>query len=311
MAEEIPQPRAPGSAIVPRNTGGAASGVPSRLLAASDFTVGAAARASRVALRLGEMGWDASVAARRLVSALPGADGVGRHLSTVARPLVDDGHRVRARAGPAARARTQLLLEALVPRILDAVDLDVLVQRIDVDAVVGRIDVDRLVRRIEIDALVQRIDIDRLVRRIEIDALVRRIDIDQLVRRIEIDALVRRIDMDALVQRIDVGEIAARIDVNEVVQRVDVDAIVEETELGTIVARSTGGFASQALDSARNQTAGVDTRVSRAVNRVLRRKEGELPAGPPLLTGETDTTSSPPASGVEHASPDAPGTEPE
>ena len=293
MAEEIPQPRAPGTAIVPRNTGGAASGVPSRLLAASDFTVGAAARASRVALRLGEMGWDASVAARRLVSALPGADGVGRHLSTVARPLVDDGHRVRARAGPAARARTQLLLEALVPRILDAVDLDVLVQRIDVDAVVGRI------------------DIDRLVRRIEIDALVRRIDIDQLVRRIEIDALVRRIDMDALVQRIDVGEIAARIDVNEVVQRVDVDAIVEETELGTIVARSTGGFASQALDSARNQTAGVDTRVSRAVNRVLRRKEGELPAGPPLLTGETDTTSSPPASGVEHASPDAPGTEPE
>jgi hypothetical protein len=136
---------------------------------------------------------------------------------------------------------------------------------------------------------VQRVDIDRLVGRIDINALVRRIDIDRLVRRIEIDDLVSRIDINALVQRIDLDAVVARIDVNQVAERIDVDAVVEQTELGTIVARSTSGFASEALDTARSQAADIDTRVSRVVNRVLRRKESEVPPGPPLFTGETHT----------------------
>jgi len=234
-----------------------------------------------LALRVGATGWNASVAAGRLVSALPGANGAGRLLNTATRPLVDGGRETRARARSAAQARTQRLLEAVVPGLVDAVDIDALVQRIDIDAIV---------RRIEIDDLVQQIDIDQLVARIDIDQLVGRIDIDQLVRRIDIDALMQRIDLDAVV---------ASIDVNRIAERIDVDAVVEQTELGTIVARSTSGFASEALDAARSQTADVDTRVSRAVNRVLRRKEGEAPVGPPLLTGETGTEDTASASDAE------------
>jgi hypothetical protein len=359
MADRIPQPRPPGTEIVPRSRDAGGAGVPRQLLLATDFAVGAAAQATGLALRLGALAWDAGAAVGHVVSAMPGADGAGRLLGNAARPLADDGQEVRARALSAAQGGMQRLLEAFLPGVLDALDLDALVQRIDIDrlvqrmdverlvqhididelvgrieidalverididrlvrrieiddvvarididALVKRIDIDELVRRIEIDALVQRIDIDALVGRIDIDRLVRRIEIDDVVRRIEIDALVERIDVDAVVERIDVGSIVDRVDVNEVVQRVDVDAIVEETELGTIVARSTSGFASAAVDATRNQTVGVDTRVSRVVNRLLRRKEGEVPAGPPLLTGETD------AEPEEPRAPRTPGGEPE
>jgi len=279
------------------------------VLLASDLAVGAASRATRLALRLGATGWDAGVAVAHLASALPGADSAGRLLNSAARPLVDDGREVRTRARPAAQARTQRLLEAFLPGLVDALDVDTLVRRIDIDQLVRRIDIDALVRRIDIDQLVRRIEIDALVRRIDIDALVRRIEIDQLVRRIEIDDLVQRVDLDAAIDRIDVGRIVERIDVNEVVQRVDVDAVVEETELGTIVARSTSGFASEALDAARSQTAGVDTLVSRAVNRVLRRKEGDVPVGPPLLTGEIGAEDAASAAAERPPPPEAPDGE--
>jgi hypothetical protein len=298
MAEQVPQP---GMEIVPRSRGGGGA-VPPQLLLATDLTVGVAAQATRAALRVGSIAWGAGVAVGRVVSALPGTDSAMRLLDGATRPLVKDGHHVRLGTRSAAQLGTQRLLESLAPGVVDAIDIDALVGRIDIDrlvrrieiddvvgrididALVGRIDIDRLVSRIEIDALVRRIDIDTLVRRIDIDALVARIDIDELVRRIDIDQLVRRIEIDVLVGRIDIDAVVSRIDVNEVVQRVNVDVIVEETELGTIVARSTSGFATAALDAARSQTAGVDTRVSRAVNRVLRRTDA--PEGPPLLRSD-------------------------
>ncbi len=282
MAEKIPHSRSPGTEIVPRSADRADSDIASALLFATDLAVGVASQATRLALRVGATGWNASVATGRLVSALPGANGAGRVLNTATRPLVDGGREMRARAGSAASARAQRLLEAVVPGLVDTLDVDALVQRIDID---------QLVRRIEIDDLVQRIDID---------ALVQRIDIDQLVGRIDIDALMQRIDLDAIV---------TRIDVNRIAERIDVDAVVEQTELGTIVARSTSGFASEALDAARSQTADVDTRVTRAVNRVLRRKEGEVPVGPPLLTGETGTENTATAPDAEPQLPDVPDRE--
>jgi len=76
------------------------------------------------------------------------------------------------------------------------------------------------------------------------------------------------------------------VDVNAVVQRVDIDAIVEETELGTIVAKSTTGFATEAVDAARSRTAEADRLVDRVVGRVLRRRETRL--GPALLIREDE-----------------------
>lgn len=124
-----------------------------------------------------------------------------------------------------------------------------------------------------------------IVEAIDVDALVRRVDVDAVVAQIDVDALLARVDLDALIAQVDVDSIADRIDVNAIVQRVDVEAIVEETELGTIVARSTSGFASEALDVARTQTVSADTLVTRLVDRMLRRR-GETPLGPPGLVGD-------------------------
>lgn len=148
--------------------------------------------------------------------------------------------------------------------------------------------------------------VPEIVRLVDVDGIVRRIDVDALLRRSDVEALLARVDLDALIGRVDVDAIADRIDVNAIVQRVDVEAVVEETELGTIVARSTSGFASEALDAARAQTVGADTLVTRIVDRLLRRR-GEGPLGPPLLVGEEPGEAVEPEAPAPPAAPEPPG----
>ncbi len=238
----------PGTDLVPH---AGSSRAPRELVVAADVALGAGSRALEAAARAGATGLAALRGGARVASVLPGAAIARRAATALARPLADEGARVRGRTV----AQAQRALEALVPAIVALLDVDAIVRRIDADAIVAAVDV---------------------------DALLARTDVDALLRRVDVDAFVAGVDLDALVARIDVDAIAARIDVNAIVQRVDVDAVVEETELGTIVARSTSGFASEALDAARAQTVGADTLVTRIVERVLRRR-GEAPLGPPLL----------------------------
>jgi len=241
----------PGTDLVPL-TG--ARVVPHEFVRAVDVALGVGARAGGVAVQLVGAGREVARVGVRAAAVLPGAGIAARALSAVTRPLVADGARVRRRTV----AEAQRALERAVPAI---------VELIDVDAIVRRIDADVLVAAIDVDALLQRTDVNAVLRRVDMDAVLAGVDLDELIGRIDVDA------------------IAARVDVNAIVQRVDVDAVVEQTELGTIVARSTSGFASEALDVARAQTVGVDTLVTRLVDRLLRRR-GEGPLGPPLLVRE-------------------------
>lgn len=250
---------APGTDLVPL-TGTRV--LPRELARAVDVALGVGVRTGEVAMRAAGAGRDAARLGARVVVALPGAGLAGRALARVARPLAADGERVRRHAV----ADAQRALEWAVPAIVELIDVDAIVERIDIDAVVAAVD---------------------------LDALLRRADVDALVRRVDMETVLASIDLDELIARIDVDAIAARIDVNAVVRRVDVDAVVEQTELGTIVARSTSGFASEALDVARAQTVGVDTLVTRLVDRVLRRR-GEGPLGPRLLVDEEGEPPSPP-----------------
>jgi hypothetical protein len=244
-------PRPPGTDLVPRN---GARGVPRELAVATDLALGAGAGALHVARRLGGAGLGAVRLGGRVVVSLPLVGRAARGMAAAAHPLADDGARVRRRTVEEA----QRMLETLVPAIVELID---------------------------VDAIVQRVDAERVIASVDLDALLRRTDVNALLTRVDVDAFVAGVDLDALIARIDVDAIADRIDVNAIVQRVDIDAVVEETELGTIVARSTSGFASEALDAARAQTVGADTLVTRLVDRVLRRR-GEVPLGPPLLVRE-------------------------
>jgi len=260
----------PGTDLVPL-TG--ARVLPRELARAVDVALGAGTRAGGVALRVAGAGRDAARLGTRVVGALPGAGVAARAFASVTRPLAADGGRARRRGV----AEAQRALERAVPAIVELIDVDAIVRRIDVNAVIAAVDV---------------------------DALLRRADVDAILRRVDMQAVLAGIDLDELIARIDVDAIAARIDVNAVVQRVDVDAVVEQTELGTIVARSTSGFASEALDVARAQTVGVDTLVTRLVDRLLRRRD-EGPLGPPLLVGEEEAEAStqPPAPPPEEPAP--------
>lgn len=263
---------APGTDLVPL-TGTRV--LPRELARAVDVALGAGVRAGEAAMRVAGAGREAARIGTRAVVALPGAGLAGRALARMTRPLALDGERARRRTV----VETQRALEWAVPAIVELLDVDAIVRRIDVNAIVAAVDV---------------------------DALLRRADVDALVRRVDMEALLAGIDLDELIGRIDVDAIAARIDVNAVVRRVDVDAVVEQTELGTIVARSTSGFASEALDAARAQTVGVDTLVTRLVDRLLRRR-GEGPLGPPLLIDEDgEPLVSPPAPPAAQPPPDPP-----
>ncbi|HEX7291175.1 MAG TPA: hypothetical protein VF250_08625, partial [Conexibacter sp.] len=250
----------PGTDLVPLS---GTRAVPRELVRAADVALGAGARAGWLALRLARAGRDVARIGVRAAGALPGAGLAGRALSAATRPLAVDGAHMRDRSV----AQAQRALERAVPAIVELIDVDAIVRRIDMDAVVAAVDLDALLRRTDVDAVLQRVDLD---------------------------AVLARVDVDELIARVDVDAIAARIDVNAVVRRVDVDAVVEQTELGTIVARSTSGFASEALDAARAQTVGVDALVTRLVDRLLRRR-GEGPLGPPLLVREEEGAAPRPA----------------
>jgi len=243
----------PGTDLVPL-TG--AHVIPRRLARAADVALGAGARATGLALALAGSGRGALRAGLGIAASLPGSGLARDAVAAATRPLAADGARVREQSV----AQAQRTLERAVPAIVALIDVDAVVQRIDLDAVVATID---------------------------IDALLSHTDVDAVLRRVDLQAALDRVDLDELVARIDVDAIAARVDVNAIVQRVDVDAVVEQTELGTIVARSTSGFASEALDVARAQTVGVDTLVTRIVDRLLRRR-AEGPLGPALLVDEPD-----------------------
>ena len=124
--------------------------------------------------------------------------------------------------------------------------------------------------------------------------VIEAIDVNALVSKVDMDALLAKVDVDAIVSKVDVDALIDRVDVEKIIQRVDIDALVEQTELGTIIARSTSGVASEALDLVRAQGVGLDDFVARWVNRILRRKSDDWPAGPPALVAALAVAEIPP-----------------
>jgi len=83
---------------------------------------------------------------------------------------------------------------AIVPRAVDAVDVDRLVSEVDVDALLDRVDVNRLLERVDVDALLARVDVNALVQRVDVDELVRRTHIDSIVSQASRGMVARSID---------------------------------------------------------------------------------------------------------------------
>ena len=116
------------------------------------------------------------------------------------------------------------------------------------------------------------LDVNALVARVDVNALLGRIDMNALLQRVDLNALLSRVDLDEVLRHVDMDAIVDRVDVNEVAERIDMDELVEETDLGAVIARSSGGFATEALDAARSQAVGLDQSIDRWAGRLLRRR---------------------------------------
>jgi uncharacterized RDD family membrane protein YckC len=149
---------------------------------------------------------------------------------------------------------------AIVPRAVDAVDLD---------DVLGHVDVDLMLSRVDIDALLQRVDVNALVQRVDVDALIQRVDVDALIQRVDVDALVQRVDVDALIQR---------VDVDDLVRRAQIDRIVRTASRG-VFARLT--------DAVRRQLVGLDALLIGTVARLFRRPREDSVIETGTVTGRT------------------------
>lgn len=186
---------------------------------------------------------------------------------------------------------------AIVPKALDAIDPDDLIERVDLDAALARMDLDALLARIDLQALLARIDLDQLVQQVDVNGLVQQVDVDGLIQRVDVDALIQRIDVDALMGRVDVDALMARVDVNAMLDRVDLPALVARAGIDQIVRDATTGIATRSIDLARRQVLGIDVVALGLVDRVLRRRPA--PADPVVPAAA-------PAVGVDRRRPGGP-----
>lgn len=133
-----------------------------------------------------------------------------------------------------------------------------------------------------VELVVNALDVNDLVARVDLNAVLGGVDIDAVLAKVDVNALLDRVDMDDLMRHVDVGAVLDRVDVNDLVKRIDMATLVAETDLGAVIARSSGGAVSEALDALRSQVVGLDRFIDRWVSRLLRRRL-PLPSAPPVL----------------------------
>ncbi len=159
-----------------------------------------------------------------------------------------------------------------VDAVLERIDLDELLASVDLDRVLARIDPNTLLDRVDVDRMLARVDLDVVLRRIDVAGIVDRVDIDRIVQRVDVGKIVDRVDIDRIVDRVDIGRIVDRVDIDQVLDRVDVARIVERVNVARVATTTATTMTSSALDLVRRQLARLDILLASFVRRVLRRR---------------------------------------
>jgi len=80
--------------------------------------------------------------------------------------------------------------------------------------------------------VVDRVDVQRVISRVDLDAVVDRVDVQRVIDRVDLDAVVAKVDLDAAADRIDVDRVVARVDVDAIAASLDIDTIVARSTKG-------------------------------------------------------------------------------
>jgi hypothetical protein len=91
-------------------------------------------------------------------------------------------------------------LESLAQRVAERV-IDLVLNALDLNALILRIDLNAVLEQVDVTALVDRIDLNQVLSRVDMDALVDRIDLNEVLSRVDMDALVDRIDLNEIIAR--------------------------------------------------------------------------------------------------------------
>jgi len=86
----------------------------------------------------------------------------------------------------------QAVAERVVSIVMDAIDIDALLERVDVDALVSRVDVDGVVSRVDVDKLIDRVDVEKIIERVDVEKIIERVDIDKLMEQTELGSIIAR-----------------------------------------------------------------------------------------------------------------------
>jgi hypothetical protein len=103
---------------------------------------------------------------------------------------------------------------AIVPAVVERIDVNALLARVDVDALVARIDVDRILDSIDPNRVLDRVDVDELVERVDMAAVAREalegIDLGDMIQ--ESTASIATDTLEAIrVQAMRADDLLARI----------------------------------------------------------------------------------------------------
>jgi hypothetical protein len=117
-------------------------------------------------------------------------------------------------------------------------------------------------------AVLDEVDLDGVVARVNLDRVVDRLDLDHIAERLDVDAIAARIDLDAVIDRVDVDAVVARVDLAGLTEQV-----MNEIDIGEIIRESSGTMTTETVDALRVQGMRADRLLSRAVDRVLGRRD--------------------------------------
>jgi uncharacterized RDD family membrane protein YckC len=144
--------------------------------------------------------------------------------------------------------------------------------------------VPRAVDAIDLNEVLDNVDLDRLIGRIDMNALVAGIDTNALIEQIDMNELMARIDTNALLEHIDMNELIERVDLNVLLTRIDIAGIIKRAQVDAIVTATAAGLGRRLLDLFRRALVGIDVLATRAVARILHR-EREYPPAHGTVTG--------------------------
>ena len=141
-----------------------------------------------------------------------------------------------------------------------------MVDRIDLDEIVARVDIGRVIDRVDVDEIVARVDIDRIIDRVDIGRVIDRVDLDEIVARVDIDRVAARLDLDPVIARAGIVELARYV--------------IEEIDLAALIQSSTASVSTEVVHGVRDQGADADRAVERVIDRLLLRRHGRHDADP-------------------------------